>query len=83
MYFSFPRTCFLIFLVSFSLILGRTHAKPGVELRVNWPSYLAKHDLIWNKIPKGPRFNLEHKAHESTYHNRNSNCFFIDSIGIG
>ncbi len=52
MYFSFPRTCFLIFLVSFSLILGRTHAKPGVELRVNWPSYLAKHDLIWNKIPK-------------------------------
>jgi len=36
-----------------------------------------------SKSMKGPRFNLEHKAHESTYHNRNSNCFFIDSIGIG
>ncbi len=52
MYFSFRKIRFLTFLLSHLCIIETVHGKPEVGLRVNWPSYLAKHDLTWNKIPK-------------------------------
>ncbi len=33
-------------------VLGKKEGQPKVELQVNWPQYLSKHDLVWNKIPK-------------------------------
>jgi len=33
-------------------VLGKKAGQPKVELQVNWPQYLLKHDLVWNKIPK-------------------------------
>ena len=42
-----------IFLLSNAIIvLGKKEGNQGATLQVNWPKYLSKHDLVWNKIPK-------------------------------
>ncbi len=40
--------CFLLFALSVAC-LGQK--KPAVTLRVDWPTYLAQHDLLWDRIP--------------------------------
>ena len=43
----------IVFIVANTLtVLGKKEGQPKVELQVNWPKYLSKHDLVWNKIPK-------------------------------
>ena len=33
-------------------VFGKKEGKSEATLQVNWPQYLSKHDLVWNKIPK-------------------------------
>jgi len=40
-----------IFLTSVVLCFA-TSEKPLVQLKVNWPAYMAQHDLLWDCIPK-------------------------------
>ncbi|MCX6326913.1 MAG: alpha-L-fucosidase [Bacteroidia bacterium] len=45
----FIATGFLI--ISAALIFCEAQKKSLVQLNVNWPEYMAQHDLIWDKIP--------------------------------
>ena len=49
------RFIWIVFLCVFthvSYVQGKITGKPEVKLQVNWSQYLAKHDLVWNKVPK-------------------------------
>jgi hypothetical protein len=38
-----------LFLISFH---RSSFAQSGISLKVDWPNYLAQHDLVWNTMPK-------------------------------
>ncbi len=40
-----------LFILNAILLPCQAQKKPLVRLNVNWPEYMAQHDLIWDKIP--------------------------------
>ena len=52
----FPRNLFAglaagMLMTSFTGISSAT-AEPMVKLAVDWPEFMAQHDLVWNRLPK-------------------------------
>jgi hypothetical protein len=45
-------TATLILLMSVELLSISANEKPFVQLNVDWPKFMAQHDLIWDQLPE-------------------------------